>query len=61
MSRFTDCWDYWHELVILVALVIAFVTFLCIGFSKTYSCPDCGHINHPSANYCEKCGRQLRV
>lgn len=61
MNRLTEWLDDWHELVILVALVIAFVTFLCIDFSKTYSCPECEHTNQPAANYCEKCGRQLRL
>ena len=64
MKALKEWWSEWHEFVIPVALVIAFVAFvalLCIGFSKTYSCPECEHVNHPAAKYCEECGRQLRL
>ena len=61
MKALKEWWSEWHEFVIPVALVIAFVALLCIGFSKTYSCPECEHFNHPSAKYCEECGRQLRL
>jgi len=61
MKALKEWWIEWHEFVIPVALVIAFVALLCIGFSKTYSCPECEHVNHPAAKYCEECGRQLRL
>lgn len=37
MKALKEWWSEWHEFVIPVALVIAFVALLCIGFSKTYS------------------------
>ena len=61
MKALKEWWSEWHEFVIPVALVIAFVALLCIGFSKTYSCPECEHVNHHAAKYCEECGRQLRL
>lgn len=61
MKALKEWWSEWHEFVIPVALVIAFVALLCIGFSNTYPCPECEHVNHPAAKYCEECGRQLRL
>ena len=59
MKALKEWWSELHEFLIPVALVIAFVALLCIGFSKTYSCPECEHV--PAAKYCEECGRQLRL
>ena len=61
MKALKEWWSEWHEFVIPVALVIAFVALICIGFSNTYSCTECEHVNHPAAKYCEECGRQLRL
>ena len=61
MKALKEWWSEWHEFVIPVGLVIAFVALICIGFSNTYSCPECEHVNHPAAKYCEECGRQLRL
>ena len=61
MNRLTYWWDDWHGFMIPFALVIIIVAVIAIAYHNTYSCPDCGHTNQPAANYCEKCGRQLRL